>query len=110
MGAYLSAPVTEKRSSDGASESFAYGTTAMQGWRTNMEVRARSRARWGPRREMGRVDGLARGSREPRAAAGENANDSFIHLFHVRFEIRDSRFEIRTTRACRVGGGVMRAV
>jgi hypothetical protein len=50
----------------------------MQGWRTNMEVRARSRARWGPRREMGRVDGLARGSREPRAAAGENANDSFI--------------------------------
>lgn len=37
MGAYLSAPVTEKRSSDGASESFAYGTTAMQGWRTNME-------------------------------------------------------------------------
>ena len=88
MGAYLSAPVTEKRSSDGASESFAYGTTAMQGWRTNMEVRARSRARWGPRREMGRVDGLARGSREPRAAAGENANDSFIcFIWDLRFEI-----------------------
>ncbi len=89
MGAYLSAPVTEKRSSDGASESFAYGTTAMQGWRTNMEVRARSRARWEREREAGRVVGGARGSREPRAAAGEIANDSFICF------IRDLRFEIR---------------
>ena len=104
MGAYLSAPVTEKRSSDGASESFAYGTTAMQGWRTNMEVRARSRARWGPRREMGRVDGLARGSREPRAAAGENANDSSIHCF---VGDRRSRSEIRRSgRRARVEWGV----
>ena len=103
MGAYLSAPVTEKRSSDGASESFAYGTTAMQGWRTNMEVRARSRARWEREREAGRVDGGARGSREPRAAAGENANDSFICFIRdLRFEIRDSRFG----RRARVEWGV----
>ena len=39
MGAYLSQPVTTKDSSDGASDAYAYGTTAMQGWRTNMEVR-----------------------------------------------------------------------
>lgn len=38
MGAYLSQPVTAKDSSDGASDAYAYGTTAMQGWRTNMEV------------------------------------------------------------------------
>lgn len=42
MGAYLSAPVTEKHSSDGSSNSYAFGTTAMQGWRTNMEVRVRA--------------------------------------------------------------------
>ena len=41
MGAYLSQPVTTKDSSDGASDAYAYGTTAMQGWRTNMEVRRR---------------------------------------------------------------------
>jgi len=35
----LSQPVTTKDSSDGASDAYAYGTTAMQGWRTNMEVR-----------------------------------------------------------------------
>jgi len=39
MGAYLSQPVTAKSSTDGADDTFAYGTTAMQGWRTNMEVR-----------------------------------------------------------------------
>lgn len=43
MGAYLSQPVTAKDSSDGASDAYAYGTTAMQGWRTNMEVRRRTR-------------------------------------------------------------------
>jgi hypothetical protein len=37
----LSQPVTTKDSSDGASDAYAYGTTAMQGWRTNMEVRRR---------------------------------------------------------------------
>lgn len=42
MGAYLSAPVTEKHSSDGSSNHYAFGTTAMQGWRTNMEVRVRA--------------------------------------------------------------------
>jgi len=41
MGAYLSQPVTRKDSTDGADARFAYGTTAMQGWRTNMEVRRR---------------------------------------------------------------------
>jgi hypothetical protein len=45
MGAYLSTPVTSKHSTDGASTAFAYGTTAMQGWRTNMEVRRRRRRR-----------------------------------------------------------------
>ena len=38
MGAYLSQPVTRKDSTDGADARFAYGTTAMQGWRTNMEA------------------------------------------------------------------------
>ena len=37
----MSQPVTTKDSSDGASDAYAYGTTAMQGWRTNMEVRRR---------------------------------------------------------------------
>ena len=40
MGAYLSQPITDKDSSDGEDAKFKYGTTAMQGWRTNMEVRA----------------------------------------------------------------------
>ena len=39
----MSQPVTTKDSSDGASDAYAYGTTAMQGWRTNMEVRRRRR-------------------------------------------------------------------
>lgn len=38
MGAYLSQPITDKESSDGEDDKFKYGTTAMQGWRTNMEV------------------------------------------------------------------------
>lgn len=38
MGAYLSQPITDKESSDGEDAKFKYGTTAMQGWRTNMEV------------------------------------------------------------------------
>jgi len=42
MGAYLSQPVTTKASADGSDECFAYGTTAMQGWRTDMEVRLNS--------------------------------------------------------------------
>lgn len=37
MGAYLSQPITEKESTDGEDGKFKYGTTAMQGWRTNME-------------------------------------------------------------------------
>ena len=41
MGAYLSQPITDKESSDGEDARFKYGTTAMQGWRTNMEVRLR---------------------------------------------------------------------
>ena len=40
MGAYLSQPITDKESSDGEDKRFKYGTTAMQGWRTNMEVRS----------------------------------------------------------------------
>jgi hypothetical protein len=39
MGAYLSQPITDKESTDGEDGRFKYGTTAMQGWRTNMEVR-----------------------------------------------------------------------
>ena len=83
MGAYLSAPVTEKRSSDGASESFAYGTTAMQGWRTNMEVRARSRARGSESARW--VASMA--SREGRANRGRRRERTrMIHSF-VSFEI-----------------------
>mmetsp|Transcript_5422 Transcript_5422/g.20433 ORF Transcript_5422/g.20433 Transcript_5422/m.20433 type:complete len:356 (+) Transcript_5422:207-1274(+) len=37
MGAYLSQPITDKESTDGEDGRFKYGTTAMQGWRTNME-------------------------------------------------------------------------
>ena len=37
----MSQPITDKESSDGEDGRFKYGTTAMQGWRTNMEVRAR---------------------------------------------------------------------
>ncbi|KAK9843641.1 hypothetical protein WJX81_000782 [Elliptochloris bilobata] len=37
MGAYLSAPVTDKDTSEGENEQFQYGVCAMQGWRTEME-------------------------------------------------------------------------
>eukprot|EP00210_Caulerpa_lentillifera_P001150 g1107.t1 len=37
MGAYLSAPVTEKRAFDGETTTVKYGGSAMQGWRRNME-------------------------------------------------------------------------
>ena len=37
MGAYLSAPVTDKQSFDGATRGVRYGGSAMQGWRRNME-------------------------------------------------------------------------
>lgn len=33
----MSQPITDKESSDGEDGRFKYGTTAMQGWRTNME-------------------------------------------------------------------------
>lgn len=39
MGAYLSQPVKEKESSDGGNARVKFGTSAMQGWRTSMEVR-----------------------------------------------------------------------
>jgi len=38
MGAYLSQPVKEKESSDGGNARVKFGTSAMQGWRTSMEV------------------------------------------------------------------------
>ena len=38
MGAYLSQPVKEKESSDGGNLRVRFGTSAMQGWRTSMEV------------------------------------------------------------------------
>ncbi|VDO96130.1 unnamed protein product [Soboliphyme baturini] len=37
MGVYLSAPVTEKRSSSGENEHWSYGATSMQGWRIHQE-------------------------------------------------------------------------
>eukprot|EP00210_Caulerpa_lentillifera_P009017 g8606.t1 len=37
MGAYLSAPVTEKRVFDGEATTVRYGGSAMQGWRRSME-------------------------------------------------------------------------
>jgi protein phosphatase 1G len=37
MGAYLSAPVTDKESEDGKSSRVRYGVSAMQGWRRTME-------------------------------------------------------------------------
>jgi len=37
MGTYLDKPITEKDSSDDVSASFAFGSSGMQGWRSNME-------------------------------------------------------------------------
>jgi protein phosphatase 1G len=37
MGAYLSAPVTEKRSQDSSGAGLTYGLSDMQGWRRSME-------------------------------------------------------------------------
>lgn len=37
MGAYLSAPVTDKQSFNGVTTGVRYGGSAMQGWRRNME-------------------------------------------------------------------------
>ncbi|KAL4514291.1 hypothetical protein Ndes2526A_g04006 [Nannochloris sp. 'desiccata'] len=37
MGAYLSAPVTEKEGEEGGNDMFEFGVCAMQGWRTDME-------------------------------------------------------------------------
>lgn len=38
MGAYLSAPVTDKFSSDVANEFMSVGSSSMQGWRRSQEV------------------------------------------------------------------------
>ena len=39
MGAYLSSPVTDKKSDDfNSSEKFVCGLSGMQGWRISMEV------------------------------------------------------------------------
>lgn len=38
MGAYLSAPVTDKFSSDVANELMSVGSSSMQGWRRSQEV------------------------------------------------------------------------
>ena len=65
MGAYLSQPITDKESSDGEDGRFKYGTTAMQGWRTNMEVRERD----GIGRRLCRSRPASR--RRPRVANGE---------------------------------------
>jgi len=65
MGAYLSQPITDKESSDGEDGRFKYGTTAMQGWRTNMEVRERG----GIGRRLCRSRPASR--RRPRVANGE---------------------------------------
>ncbi len=36
MGAYLSVPITNKKSEDWENDQFKYGVSAMQGWRTEM--------------------------------------------------------------------------
>ena len=61
----MSQPITDKESSDGEDGRFKYGTTAMQGWRTNMEVRERRGIdrRWRRTRPTSR--------RRPRVANGE---------------------------------------
>lgn len=38
MGAYLSSPVIEKKSSDFANEILKCGDSSMQGWRSSQEV------------------------------------------------------------------------
>ena len=38
MGAYLSAPITDKVSSDESNEYLACGSSSMQGWRMTQEV------------------------------------------------------------------------
>jgi hypothetical protein len=38
MGAYLSSPVTKKEQESGSMDWLRYGSTSMQGWRTNQEV------------------------------------------------------------------------
>jgi protein phosphatase 1G len=37
MGAYMSAPITEKHGEDGENNNFEYGVSSMQGWRIDME-------------------------------------------------------------------------
>ena len=61
----MSQPITDKESSDGEDGRFKYGTTAMQGWRTNMEVRERR----GIDRRRRRTRPTSR--RRPRVANGE---------------------------------------
>lgn len=61
----MSQPITDKESSDGEDGRFKYGTTAMQGWRTNMEVRERG----GIGRRLCRSRPASR--RRPRVANGE---------------------------------------
>jgi hypothetical protein len=38
MGQTLSAPITEKHSSSGDGSRFAYGASAMQGWRISINL------------------------------------------------------------------------
>lgn len=40
MGAYLSEPITEKKSTDEENERVRYGVSSMQGWRISQEVNA----------------------------------------------------------------------
>jgi len=37
MGSYLQKPVVQKESYEGTGQGYKWGSTAMQGWRTNME-------------------------------------------------------------------------
>lgn len=39
MGAYLSEPITDKNSQEGANERVKYGSSEMQGWRQTQEVK-----------------------------------------------------------------------
>lgn len=46
MGAYLSAPLTDKESTDETNEYLACGASQMQGWRMSQEVSLKTKAKF----------------------------------------------------------------
>ena len=99
----MSQPVTTKDSSDGASDAYAYGTTAMQGWRTNMEVRRRRRVR-----TIGSCGSSSTGGSSATSDGNERGEGSGMDEYSQRVRARAVVWAERFFYCVCVDGGVRR--